>query len=316
MPSITKKQFKGILTVVAVLLILATSVGAHQRDGSKLETVFLDVGQGDAILIKTGDGQNILVDGGPNQSVIYGLGRHLAFYERTLDLVILTHPDADHVVGLIDVLKRYRVKKVLLTVARTQAPEFPVWQQTLAAEGAEVILASAGQVFSFGGEAEQAGNQTSTGGALTSEQAAASDEQVPQTKITILYPFKETDIVGLPVNDTSIVARLDHGENSWLLTGDLPTDIEEEMLAREHSLLDTDILKVGHHGSKYSSSAPFLQAVTPEMAVISVGVDNRFGHPAYAALERLRQSGAEIWRTDQEGDICLVSDGEKVAECP
>lgn len=289
----SKKVFKSLLVVGATLILLGVSVFSHQRDQGKLETVFLDVGQGDAILIKTGSGQNILIDGGPNQSVIYALGRHLAFYERTLDLVVLTHPDADHITGLIEVLKRYQVKKILLTQKETTAPEYPVWKKAVEAEGAEVILAQAGQILNF---------NTST-------------EDLIQPKITVLYPIEENSLNNLPTNDTSIILRLDHGENSWLLTGDLPSEREDELLAKEKDLLDTDILKVGHHGSKYSSSANFLQAVTPELAIIQVGVNNRFGHPTFAALERLRQAGAEIRRNDQLGDICLVSDGQKVAEC-
>ena len=289
----SKKIFKSLLIVGATLIILVISVFSHQRDPGKLETVFLDVGQGDAILIKTGSGQNILIDGGPNQSVIYALGRHLAFYERTLDLVVLTHPDADHITGLIEVLKRYQVKKILLTQKETTAPEYPVWKKAIANEGAEVVLAQAGQTFNF---------NTST-------------QDLISPKITVLYPIEENALNNLPTNDTSIVLRLDHGENSWLLTGDLPSEREDEILNQEKSLLDTDILKVGHHGSKYSSSANFLQAVTPELAIIQVGADNRFGHPTYATLERLRQTGAEVMRNDQLGDICLISDGQKVAQC-
>ncbi len=284
------KRAKIILTVVVALMTLAVGLTSQWRMADKMEIVFLDVGQGDAVLIKTGGGKNILIDGGPDKSVVYGLGRHLAFYERTIDLVVLTHPDSDHVVGLVEVLKRYQVKQILLTVKQSTAPEYPAWRRAVENEGAKVILAQAGQVFDFD----------------------------PETRMTVLYPFDEAGLNDLPPNDTSVVTRLEHGDNSWLLTGDLPEEIEEKILARLNGntdILQVDVLKVGHHGSKYSSRVDFLRAVQPEMAVISVGEKNRFNHPAYAALDRLRRIGAQILRTDQLGDICMVSDGARIAPC-
>lgn len=281
------KRAKIIFTVAGALAVLALSLLSNWRYAGRLETIFLDVGQGDAILIKTGAGQNILIDGGPDNSVVYGLGRYLTFYERTLDLVILTHPDSDHLIGLVEVLKRYKVKKILLTDRVGNTAEYIAWKKAVAEEGAEVILARAGQKFDFDW----------------------------QTKMTVLHPFEEISLNEMPTNDTSVVVRLDHGKNSWLLTGDLPIEEEEKIVDKEKEFLDVEVLKVGHHGSKYSSGDNFLKAVTPKLAIIMVGEKNRFGHPAFAALERLRKIGAEIERTDQLGDICLVSDGERLGVC-
>lgn len=247
-------------------------------DKDSLEVVFFDVGQGDAIFIETPHHHQILIDGGPSSVVSEKLGKEMPFWDRTLDLIVLTHPDFDHLAGLIEVLKRYEVKNILWTGVACGTAECQEWKRLIEAEGANIRLAQAGQ-------------QIKGGGIL----------------LDVLYPFE--NIEGKEVkntNDTSIVLRLVYGENSFLLTGDIYQSVEEGLIGEG---IDSDILKVAHHGSKYSSSQEFIEAVSPDLAVISVGKDNNYGHPSQEVLKNL--ADCEIFRTDLEGDIKIISDGSR-----
>lgn len=242
----------------------------------RLHVWFLDVGQGDAILIQAPDGRQILVDGGPSPSTLLDqLGEVLPFWDRSLDLVVLTHPDADHVSGLVPLFERYKVVTVVDSVAADDK-----------AAGAWLTASSAARV---------------------ARQPAVRGMRLVAGPVvmTVLSP-PEAPLAQLAGNNRSVVLRLDYGQTSLLLTGDAEQDAEHAML--EAGLpLRADVLKVGHHGSSASTSAAFLATVQPRLAVISVGADNRFGHPAPELLDRL--SGIEVSRTDERGRIELVSEG-------
>ncbi len=243
---------------------------------ARLHVWFLDVGQGDAILIQTPDGRQVLVDGGPSPSALFDqLGEVLPFWDRSLDIVVLTHPDADHVSGLIPLLDRYKVATVVDSLAADDKAA-DMWRTTITA--AHVSH-----------QAAQRGMRLITGSAV----------------FTVLNPpGPDTLLFG---NDHSIVLRLDYGQASLLLTGDAEQAAEDGMLASDLPLA-AGVLKVGHHGSAASTSPAFLAAVQPRLAVISVGAENRFGHPAPELLQRLH--GIEVLRTDERGRIELVSDGK------
>jgi len=250
--------------------------------GNALTVSFFDVGQGDSSFIETPQGKQILVDGGPDATVLEKLGKAMPFWDRSIDLVILSHPAQDHVAGLLDVLKAYRVKNILWTGIEKETSVFKQWKETLLKEqeeGARIFLAHAGQRIYLGENAP-----------------------CPQ-HIDVLYP---DSIAGTLVkgndNNTSIVAKLEFCGHSFLFTGDL-TKKGENVLLLQKAPVDSTILKVGHHGSKTSTSEKFLLAVSPEIAVISAGRSNRFGHPHEETLETLARYGIEIRRTDQEGDI-------------
>jgi competence protein ComEC len=264
------------LILALVFLALIAFVALRGLPDGQLHVWFLDVGQGDAILIQTPDGRQILVDGGPSPSALLDqLGEVMPFWDRTLDLVVLTHGDADHLSGLIPIFDRYKVATVVDTVGPGD-------------KGAESWLAAL--------SAAHIARQPAVRGARIDAGA---------TVLTVLSPRDGNS--GLASNNDSLVLRLDYGASSALLTGDAETEAEQEML--EAGLpLRADVLKVGHHGSNASTSANFLAAVQPRLAVISVGADNRFGHPAPELLKRL--SGTEILRTDQCGRIELVTDGK------
>jgi competence protein ComEC len=263
---------------ILALAFLATIAWAALRgmpDG-KLHVWFLDVGQGDAILIQSPDGRQVLVDGGPSPSALNAeLGEVLPFWDRSLDVVVMTHPDADHANGLIPLFDR----------------------------------------FSVGAAVDATGPQTAAGAAwIAAAEAAGAPREVAErgmrltagaAQLTVLSPAQAA--TGETENNGSVVLRLDYGATSLLLTGDAELEAEQEMLAAGVPLR-ADALKVGHHGSNASTSAGFLAAVQPKLAVISVGADNRFGHPAPELLGRL--AGIETLRTDQNGTIELVSDGK------
>ncbi len=267
----------GILTVGTVLLVIVF-YSSTQSDG-RLHVSFFDVGQGDSIFIKTPKKQKILIDGGPDKKVLSELGKSLPFYDRTIDIVFLTHPHADHLTGLIEVLKRYKVKLLVLTGITYTTPEYLEFLDFVNRKNISTKLALAGQNFDFGEGVE----------------------------IEIIYPtgpLVEKEVEDL--NETSIITKLVFDEVSFLFTGDVEKEIQTELKGD----LDIDILKMPHHGSESSISVDFLKETTPEVAVISVG-KNKFGHPDGSTLEMLKSSEIKIWRTDEAGTIKIVSDGKK-----
>jgi competence protein ComEC len=244
---------------------------------------FFDVGQGDAIFFDIPGGYQVLIDGGPSAAVLSKLGTAMPFWDRSLDLVILTHPDKDHITGLLDVLRRYRVDMILWSGVEHTSAEYREWLRLTGEEGAEIILARVGQRLMFG----------------------------DGTALDILAPFidDEGNLIG-GVNETSVVGMMRRGGTKILLMGDAGKMTERRLLFEQGENLDTDILKVGHHGSNTSSLEEFLQMISPDIAVISAGRDNRYGHPHADVLERLEATGTVIRRTDVEGDIMLVSNGD------
>ena len=288
------KTYKFFL-ILAILFLMATPVaGLVWPTEKNLKVYFLDVGQGDSILIRAPSGQNILIDGGPNNLVLEHLNNILPFWDRTIDLMILTHAHSDHVAGLVDVLKRYDVAKVLYTGVDHGSPDFIEWGSLIEQKGTEVAIPIAGQVYQFG-----------------------------EVDLEILYPFEDiSEKEFKDLNDSSVVARLEYQDTSFLFTGDAPVSVAKEVLEFCHEVkaralvypckLESDVLKVGHHGSKYSSSLEFLQAVNPMYAVIQSAEDNKFGHPHRLILKRLEGLGVEILRNDEVGDVKVVSDGRKV----
>lgn len=243
--------------------------------GNNFTLAFFDVGQGDAIFFATAQGHQVLIDGGPDTTVLSGLGEVMPFWDKTLDLVVLTHSDADHVTGLVAVFERYQVANVLWTGSRKDTKAFLAFERALLKEGAQEITAQAGQRILLG----------SSGAVLE-----------------ILYPEQGIDVQKEKSNETSVIARLVYGEHEVLLPGDTTKKIERK-LVKQGVNLQSDILKVAHHGSKTSSSKEFLEVVNPTIAIISVGKDNRFGHPTPEVLANLAEYGIKIHRTDLEGTI-------------
>ena len=277
-------QTRMIAGVTVVLLVMAFAFWHGLPDG-RLHVVFLDVGQGDAIFIETPSGKQVLIDGGPSETqVLAQLGNQMGFWDRTLDLVVLTHPDADHVNGLVPVLERYQVAAVLHRRIELDSETYAYWLALVEAEGAAVYDGQAGL-------------------SLTLDPA---DARRPGLEMTVLHPGAE-EWEG--ANDNSVVTRLTYGSVSLLLTGDIEAEVEEELVGAG-SIRESTLLKLAHHGSCGSSTPEFLDAVDPEVVVVSVGADNHFGHPCAEVLERL--DGLPVFRTDEHGAVEIISDGTRV----
>jgi len=270
----------GIVFVIIALLLF----WLYWRQPENLEVDFLDVGQGDAILIKAPAGQNILIDGGPDKAVLKRLAENLPWWDKQIDLMILTHPHDDHVSGLIDVIKRYQVKEILYSGVIHNSPNFLAWLELIKNKKIKLTIIDRPQTVKLS----------------------------QNCQLDIIYPqesFLGQEVENL--NNTSLTFKLIYGQTKFLFTGDLEQLAEEKILASAVNL-QADVLKVGHHGSDTSSSQAFLDKIQPQLAVISVGKDNDFGFPSLRVIKRLERLGAQILRTDQAGTIKLVSDGVKV----
>ena len=269
--------------VLGVLVFANWVAWGYVVEDSALRITFFDVGQGDAIFIGTQQGHQILIDGGPDSSVVEKLGKAMPFWDRTIDLIVLTHPEADHITGLISVFKQYDVQNVLWTGVEKNTSIFATWERALLAEDARIILARSSQKLVW--------SQNSSSAFLE-----------------ILYPDDSAIASAKAVNNTSIVSRLVFSGHSFLFTGDIEKTIEQKLVEAGMSLR-ADVLKVSHHGSKTSSSESFLAAVSPGIAVMQVGAKNRYGHPAPEILERFATFGIPVLRNDENGDILIESDG-------
>jgi beta-lactamase superfamily II metal-dependent hydrolase len=272
------------LLTSAIIIILAGTVLAYFLFSSArcLEVDFLDVGQGDAILIKTPAGQNILIDGGRDKTVLARLAENLSWFDRQLDLLILTHPDDDHAGGLAAVASRFKIKKFVYTALSDESPGYLALLDEIKKQGIAAVIVDRPQIINFD----------------------------PSTRLEILSPTKSfAGQAPQNINNSSIVSRLVYGATAVLLTGDIEAGAEGELLVNAAPVAASAI-KISHHGSDSGSSEPFLTAVNPELAVIPVGADNTFGHPSRRVLKRLERLGAVVYRTDLQGTIQLFSDGK------
>ena len=285
----TKNFSLFILGALFFLNILAWTAVYDLSNSRFLEVNFFDVGQGDSIFIETPQRHQILIDGGPSSVVLEKLGKEIPFFDKTIDLIILTHPERDHISGLIEVLKRYEVENILWTGAIRNTSEYQEWIKLIREEKAKIFIAKSGQKII----------------------CPAGKEGRKGEYMEILHPLESLEGREFKndSNDTSIVIKLVFDKESFLFTGDISAKTEENLKAANF-LLKSDILKVAHHGSRYSSSDYFLESVLPKIAVIQVG-KNSYGHPSEETLSRLEKFGIKILRTDLDGDIKIVSDGEK-----
>jgi len=273
-----------ILGILVGLNILAWIAVYEVSQPRFLEVNFFDVGQDDAIFIVIPKGHQILIDAGPDSAILEKLGENLPFWDRSLDLIILTHPEADHLAGLIEVLKRYQVNFIFWTGVVRDTFEWKEWQKLIESKrekGAKLLIAQAGQKIIVS--------------RLVFDIIHPSENLEGQT-------FKDC-------NNTSIVAKLIYGQNSFLFTGDIYKSVEGKLIETGFDI-NSDVLKVAHHGSKTSSADEFIEKVSPEIAVIQVGKDNRYGHPYPEVLETLAKYDITILRTDRDGDIKIISDGK------
>ena len=273
---------KWVIPPLLVMAILA-SVAAATMPDNRLHVSILDVGQGDAILIQQGN-QQVLVDGGPSpQAITLELSRKMPFWDRTIELVVLTHPDTDHVTGLVEVLDRYQVKQVLHPDLDFESDIYDEWLRSV--KDIKTTIAQAGQQNSLG-----------------------------EATIEVLNPrIPHLTDTGSDTDNNGVVLHITMGEVSFLLTADIMWEAELELIAHRANLTST-VLKVAHHGSNTSTTPEFLAVVNPQLAVISAGADNRFNHPTPEIMQRLEEKlGPEnVYRTDRNGTAEFITDGERL----
>jgi competence protein ComEC len=291
------RHAKWVIVPLAVVAVLVWVAAAMVPEGGNLSVSFLDVGQGDSILITGPSGQRVLVDGGPSpERACLDLGEALPFWERSIDLVVLTHAHSDHVTGLVEVLRRYDVGRVLYSdyypVERASdsdydsevSPAYAEFCDTVAEENIDCTAAQAGQSIDLSGGAT----------------------------IEVLNP-PDTFLEGTDsdADNNAVVLRVEMGNVSFLLTSDLYWDGELYLVA-ERANLESTVLKASHHGSSSSTYPAFLTAVDPQVAVVSVGADNRFGHPTEEVMERLVDwvGDGNVYLTSERGTVTFTTDGE------
>jgi competence protein ComEC len=268
---------KSILSLFILLFlnILAFSFSLSLYN-AYLEVSFFDVGQGDSIFIETPQKHQILIDGGPGYTkVLEGLSSEMPFSDKEIDLIVLSHPESDHMTGLLSVLENYKVDNILWTGVERDGEKFDSWKRMIVEEGANIYYADKGDSIVAG-----------------------------DVSLGVLFPFESLKNEEVKEsNNTSIVVKLSYKNSSFLFPGDISSKTEKLI-----NDADADILKIPHHGSKYSTSEELLSKVSPLMAVIQVG-KNSYGHPTEEVLTRLNNSGIKVLRNDTNGDIKIVSDG-------
>ncbi len=258
------------------------AVFASKADDGLLTVAFLDVGQGDAIYIETPDGIQLLIDGGPDNTVLRELGQQMSFWDRSIDMVLATHPDKDHIGGLVDVLLRYEVSNLIKTENDSDTAVASAFIFAADDENAPVHIAKAGDIINLGAS----------------------------TSLTIYSPAGDPS--QLESNTSSIVAKLSYGEIDFMLTGDAPIGIEDYLVKMYGLDLESEVLKLGHHGSRTSTSELFLATVRPAFAVVSAEKNSRYGHPHPEVVESVTKAGIEMVSTAEQGTIVFKSDGSKV----
>lgn len=272
------KLWQQILIVILATATIGTwSLVLDSTKDGLLHVYALDVGQGDAIFIQSQAGTQILIDGGPGNKILSSLNKVMPRADNTIDMVILTHPDYDHIAGLLPVLEKYEVGIIAESGGVSDSDIYQEFIKLRDEEVDEVTL-------------------------LKSGDRIVLDEE---TRLDVILP--EKGVVHKKSNEGVIVAKLLYGDVSLLLTGDAERSTEARLLQSEFPLAST-VLKVPHHGSRFSSTNALLAAVRPKFSLVSVGKNN-YGHPSPEALERIEDVESLIYRTDQEGTIHLVSDG-------
>ncbi len=290
---------KKVFLIVPALLFLLGCILIYQNityNDKKLHVVFCDVGQGDAIFIRTPQGLDILIDGGPDDSVLNCLGKHMPFWDRAIEIMILTHPHADHFTGFFAVLKNYNIKSFASEKLSNKTIGFDSLMGKIKAQAIPIrfifsgdrFILKDGVVLEIVGPTQEFLQQTSPGGTIGESSEFASLE-----------------------------ALVKYGKFSALLTGDSQVLELEEMLKPfglaqggrvQHDNLD--VLQVSHHGSRFGLNQGILDVLNPKLAVISVGKNNKYGHPAPFILNLLRSKNIKTLRTEQMGDIEVISDGK------
>ena len=287
-------KFWKYIFLLLTLIIIVVFLAVFSFD-SKLHLIACDVGQGDAILVILGRNQ-ILIDGGPNNKVLECLSKYMPFWDREIEMVVLTHPQKDHYGGLLEVFKRYRVDNFLANALDSSDQGYQVLETLVGGGGTRIINPVGGM---------KVGNSLMYLDILFPSKKVLTEDLKPSGSQNSLGKY----ISKLDSNEFSIVAILKYKDFSALLTGDMTPKISDEIIA-EGKIVDVNYLKVPHHGSKNGLTKELLDLSSPEIAVVSVGKKNPYGHPHKEILDLLGSINAKIFRTDLNGDVILVTNGK------
>lgn len=281
-----KNRIKILIFLFVIAIVIWIGVFIEAKQSQILKVDFFDIGQGDAIFIETGDKKQILIDGGPNSSILEKIGRAIPFYDRYIDVIVLTHPEQDHLNGLIEIIKRYNVGAIITNGIVRNTSQYREWMKIIEQKNIPLYIAQKGGKVDFGNG----------------------------INLDILYPFENMDNKELSdSNNYSIVSKLVYKNFDALFTGDIEKNVEKK-LVKSGIDLKSDILKIAHHGSKTSTSEEFLKAVDAIMAIIQMGKDNQYGHPHQEVLERLKN--LRVLQTGKHGDVEVFSNGEFLSISP
>ncbi len=278
------KKHKWLIGIL--LIFLNIFVWLHLLQASETSTLtvaMLDIGQGDAIYIEAPNGRQMMIDGGPDKTTIRRLGEVMPFGDKSIDVLLITNPDKDHMAGFADVIEGYEVGLVVEPGTITDTKIYQTIEEEIAAHHIPNVIARRGMKI------------------MLDEKAGVYFE--------ILFP--DRDVSTWTTNDGSVIGKLVYGKSSMMFTGDA-SKLTESIVLSENTPenLKSDILKVGHHGSRTSTSLGFVQAVAPMYAAISDGKNNKYGHPHQETLDTLNQSGVQVFRTDMLGTIIFKGNGE------
>lgn len=278
-----KDRFQKIfLLAIGIFVLLNVYIWYEyfKPNDRKLYFYMLDVGQGDSLFVRTPDNQDILIDGGYGKKVLSELGRVMPFYDRYIDLIVLTHPHQDHIGGLIDVLERYEVGQILISGVEYDSSEYEEFLELAEEKEIKIVVVSAGDKVNL------------------------SDDLT----LNILAPVNIEGKTIKNLNNSSIVSILDFKDFEILLSGDAELEEWTEIL-KNNNFPDIEILKTAHHGSSNGTSKALIEKLRPEEAFISLGEENKYGHPHKEALDLFDEYNINIYRTDELGMIKIVSDG-------
>jgi len=282
------KRLRKYLPYILLLILFISAFfiwqSAHKAKDSNniMKVAFLDIGQGDAIYVEAPNGRQMLIDAGGGPVVLPALAKVMPFGDRTLDMIVVTNPDMDHMGGFIDVLENYTVGQILEPGTKKDTQIYRRLEQSIEKHNLKKVIARRGMHIIL--------------------------DEKKNIYFDILFP--DRDVSSWSANDGSIVGKLVYGEQSFMLMGDASKYTELLVKQNEDPLiLQSDVLKVGHHGSRTSTSELWLEVVDPNLAVISAGLHNRYGHPHQDILSRLKSLSIPYLGTFQNGTILMKTDG-------
>lgn len=271
-----------LLALLSLIILVWGEIAKRNLPGRADFSLYMfDVGQGDSILLQK-ENQQILIDGGPDNSILEGLRKTMPVYDQTIELLILTHPDFDHLRGFLEVLRYYKIKEIWSNGVDSDSLTYRDWQNLINEKQIRIKVVKQGNYYGC--------------------------DQSISICLKVLWPDDHYQDQSVELNDTSLVLKLEYGEFSALLTGDAENKALNGIL-ENGDLVKAKVLKLSHHGATNGSPKIFLEAVKPELALISVGANNKYGHPHQVVIDRLKELEIKNYRTDQSGMITIFSDG-------